>query len=81
MQRGNNSWAVCALQLTLNDCYGQGLALDADFGPATQRALRFAQASSGATVDGTYGPNTRSRLKYHSQLWGPLNCYQLLGLP
>jgi peptidoglycan hydrolase-like protein with peptidoglycan-binding domain len=79
MQRGNYSWGVWALQRALNQCYGLGIAEDLDFGPATQRALRFAQAISGATVDGSYGPNTRSRLKYSSNLGGSFYCYQLLG--
>jgi hypothetical protein len=80
MQRGNNSIAVWALQFTLYQCYGLGLALDGDFGPATQRALTFAQSISGARPDGAYGPDTRSHLKYSRvQGGGPYYCYQLLG--
>jgi len=76
MQRGNHSTAVWALQWTLNECYFAGIAQDWDFGPATERALRTAQARSGATVDGGYGPNTRALLKYISTA-GPAYCNQL----
>jgi len=78
MQRGNHSWGVWALQLALNLCYGQGLSTDADFGAATERALRFAQSISGATVDGGYGPNTRTHMKYAPPTLGTPYCAQLL---
>lgn len=81
MQRGNNSLAVWALQFTLNQCYGLGIAQDGDFGPATQRALTLAQAISGARQDGQYGPDTRSHLKYSRiQGGGIFYCWQLLGI-
>jgi peptidoglycan hydrolase-like protein with peptidoglycan-binding domain len=54
----NDSSAVLALQQTLNACYGYDLALDGDFGPATQAAVEGMQADIGVSVDGIYGPNT-----------------------
>ena len=44
LQRGDyNSFAVLALQNMLVKCYGQDIALDADFGPDTETALDRAQ--------------------------------------
>lgn len=67
--RGTNSSAVMALQTTLNDCYlapaGRTLlVVDGDFGGNTYNALRYAQGVAGAHVDGSYGPETRSKLNW-----------------
>jgi peptidoglycan hydrolase-like protein with peptidoglycan-binding domain len=61
---GNDSNAVFWLQTTLNNCYGQHLALDSDFGPATQAAVKVAQRAAHITVDGVYGPQTRDHIKW-----------------
>jgi len=69
MARGAHSSAVGQLQFSLNRCYGKGLALDNDFGAATERALREVQRAVGAGVDGRYGPETRSKM-YHESTSG-----------
>lgn len=66
METGLVNPGVRALQETLNRCYGQGLVLDGDFGPATYNALSSVQAWEGIGVDGVYGPITRSNIKW----WG-----------
>ena len=61
---GNDSDAVFALQISLNYCYGAGLATDGIYGPLTQAAVRHAQTLAGATPDGIYGPQTRDHIKW-----------------
>jgi murein L,D-transpeptidase YcbB/YkuD len=56
------------LQLTLNQCYGQSLTLDGDYGAKTAKAVKAAQAGvPGLAHDGVYGPRTRSALKWYTQ--------------
>ncbi|GIG56945.1 peptidoglycan-binding protein [Longispora fulva] len=59
MVQGTHSAAVQKLQYTMNYCYGENLALDSDFGPATKAALIRVQRIAGTPADGQYGPNTR----------------------
>ena len=59
---GSNSEAVRVLQADLNFCYGQGIAVDADFGPQTYQALVNVQAAEGISADGVYGPQTRDHI-------------------
>ncbi|MEV0647552.1 peptidoglycan-binding domain-containing protein [Phytomonospora sp. NPDC050363] len=75
MQSGNYSSAVRALQFALRDCYGQNIAVDSSFGPATAGALRNVQGYVGAKVDGKYGPETARAMKM-SATWStdPANC-------
>ncbi|GIJ56844.1 peptidoglycan-binding domain-containing protein [Virgisporangium aurantiacum] len=40
----NDNFGVVALQNMLVKCYGQAIAVDGDFGPATEQALKRAQA-------------------------------------
>jgi murein L,D-transpeptidase YcbB/YkuD len=61
---GNDSYAVVALQETLNDCYGQHLTVDGDYGPLTEAAVKVAQRDAGVTQDGVYGPQTRNAIKW-----------------
>ena len=70
---GNNSLAVLALQESLNACYGQGIAPDRDFGPATRQAVRNAQTAinqrhpeARLVVDGVYGPKTSLYFRYQA---------------
>lgn len=71
LSQGNQGTGVKWLQHTLNVCYGQGLAADGIFGPATRTAVKNVQAylkknrSSLIVVDGVFGPQTS---KYMS--WG-----------
>jgi peptidoglycan hydrolase-like protein with peptidoglycan-binding domain len=60
MRRGYmNNWGVVVLQRALQRCYGQRIAIDGDFGPATAAALRNAQRLHHLAVDSVYGPRTR----------------------
>lgn len=58
IRRGSVGKHVAAAQSLLNVKAGQGLAVDGDFGPATDRAVRNWQAFFGMTVDGIIGPQT-----------------------
>ena len=62
LARGSLGSGVATLQRNLRFCYGQDIAVDGSFGPATERALKNAQASHGLVADGSYGPLTRARL-------------------
>ncbi|MEU2516250.1 peptidoglycan-binding domain-containing protein [Streptomyces syringium] len=64
LARGNSGNGVKALQLSLNECYGERLARDGIFGAGTQAALRRAQSQEGQTADGVYGPRTRDALHW-----------------
>lgn len=75
MAQGAYGKHVKALQTALTKCYGQNIAVDSDFGPATKQALKNAQttinkqlASSGSktriSVDGVYGSETRTYLAW-----------------
>jgi hypothetical protein len=61
---GNDSNAVAILRISLNNCYGRHLAVDSNFGPKTQAAVRYAQSIEHIAVDGVYGPQTRDHLKW-----------------
>lgn len=70
---GNNSLAVRALQESLVACYGQPIAVDGDFGPATRQAVRNAQTTinrihpeARLAVDGEYGPRTSVYFRYQA---------------
>jgi hypothetical protein len=49
---------VKRLQIDLNDCYGAGLAVDGEYGPDTETAVKGVQNIEGVTQDGDYGPQT-----------------------
>ncbi|WP_443049893.1 peptidoglycan-binding domain-containing protein [Streptomyces sp. NBC_00287] len=55
---------MSALQFTLNKCYGAGLAVDGEYGPATRSAVITVQNRVGVAADGEYGPNTRDAMKW-----------------
>ncbi|MFF3611421.1 peptidoglycan-binding protein [Streptomyces sp. NPDC002580] len=59
--RGQRSGCVTELQSLLNH-HGADLAVDGDFGPATDSAVRDFQAEKGLSVDGQVGPNTKAAL-------------------
>jgi|KBSMisStaDraftv2_1062788.scaffolds.fasta_scaffold517911_2 peptidoglycan hydrolase-like protein with peptidoglycan-binding domain len=55
LRNGDNNLAVGKLQLALNDCYGQGLATDNDFGGNTQGAVVNVQrAKNLPNLSGVY---------------------------
>lgn len=56
--RGNQGTGVFWLQQALWRCYGQNIARDGIFGPATQQAVRNAQRFHRIAVDGVFGPQT-----------------------
>ncbi|WP_328991028.1 peptidoglycan-binding protein [Kribbella sp. NBC_01245] len=66
MQQYNYSDGVWALQRALRYCYGENIAIDKDFGPATKSALSRVQGKIGAFPDGKYGPETAKKLKFSS---------------
>ena len=61
IQRGQHSGCVTELQSLLNH-HGAELAVDGDFGPLTETAVRAFQAEKGLAVDGIVGPQTKSAL-------------------
>lgn len=64
LRRGAKGQAVRELQLVLASWYPHlRLAVDGDFGPATERAVRELQSRAGLTVDGVAGPATYRALR------------------
>ncbi len=61
---GDSGAGVRALQKNMNSCYGTRLELDGVFGTATRTALRDVQGRVGAAVDGEYGPETLTKMKW-----------------
>jgi hypothetical protein len=61
VQRGSNGEAVKGAQRLLNK-FGYGLAVDGDFGPATDSATHAFQAGHGLSQDGVIGINTWAAL-------------------
>ncbi|MEN3357982.1 MAG: hypothetical protein V7637_1964 [Mycobacteriales bacterium] len=57
VQQGATGERVKSIQYLLNQ-RGSSLAVDGDFGPATNSAVRSFQSSHGLAVDGVVGPNT-----------------------
>ncbi|WP_190195832.1 peptidoglycan-binding domain-containing protein [Streptomyces djakartensis] len=63
MRRGNyDNNAVKYLQEVLRDIYHYDIAVDGDFGPATENALIRLQRQLRITADGIYGPQTRDAI-------------------
>ncbi|GAA3793222.1 penicillin-insensitive murein endopeptidase [Streptomyces chiangmaiensis] len=65
VRQGDNGPAVKAVQSLLNAKRGSGLAVDGDFGPATNSAVRTFQSHAGIGVDGVVGPTTWKNLLWH----------------
>ncbi|MFF7072026.1 peptidoglycan-binding protein [Streptomyces pseudovenezuelae] len=59
--QGQRSGCVTELQSLLNH-HGADLAVDGDFGPLTDSAVRDFQSEKGLSVDGHVGPNTKAAL-------------------
>ena len=63
LRRGSTGAKVTQLQRVLNAWYPWlGLAVDGDYGPATEGAVREFQRRAGITADGIAGPVTLGRL-------------------
>ena len=58
LRRGDRSNEVKKLQLFLNYLNCNAGAVDGDFGPATEAAVKRLQRANGLTVDGIVGPVT-----------------------
>ncbi|GAA1085182.1 MULTISPECIES: peptidoglycan-binding domain-containing protein [Kitasatospora] len=61
---GNQGEAVDVLQSAMHYCYGENIAADGVFGPATKAALRRVQSTAGVYPDGVYGPQTRNAMLF-----------------
>jgi len=57
VRRGDTEHPVRTLQHLLR-AHGQTIAVDGDFGPRTEAAVRAVQTSAGIPVDGIVGPQT-----------------------
>ncbi|HZL01844.1 MAG TPA: peptidoglycan-binding domain-containing protein [Cellulomonas sp.] len=62
---GVTGTGVKALQEAMVGCYGEAIAVDSSFGPATKAALKRTQAKLGIAVDGSYGPQTHNAMLFH----------------
>ncbi|MEQ4205341.1 peptidoglycan-binding protein [Actinopolymorpha sp. B17G11] len=63
LRRGSQGEAVKELQRDLNAVMGCGwLAVDGDFGPLTESAVRVFQQIFGLVVDGVYGPQSAAMM-------------------
>ncbi|GAA5104849.1 peptidoglycan-binding domain-containing protein [Haloechinothrix salitolerans] len=64
IRRGSKGAAVSEAQRILNAWYPSlsRLAVDGDFGPATEARVKYMQQRAGLAVDGIVGPNTWRRL-------------------
>jgi peptidoglycan hydrolase-like protein with peptidoglycan-binding domain len=62
LRLGSTGEPVRTLQRRLNAVLGAGLAVDGEFGPATERALKAFQAGAHIEADGEYGPQSAARL-------------------
>ena len=63
LRRGSSGSLVSRLQQNLNTVLHAGLAVDGDFGPATEAALRAFQARFGLEQDGEYGPQSAAMMR------------------
>jgi peptidoglycan hydrolase-like protein with peptidoglycan-binding domain len=62
ISQGATGDVVKRLQRALRRTPDTGLAVDGDFGPATEAAVKEFQQGNGLTVDGIVGPNTWNAL-------------------
>ena len=62
---------VKKLQQVLNTVFGEELSVNGVYGTATTAAVRRAQGTIGAGVDGYYGPNTKAKMAEYIQQWTP----------
>ncbi|GAB2991473.1 hypothetical protein GCM10023080_066510 [Streptomyces pseudoechinosporeus] len=80
LQYGNTGAGVRALQKNMNSCYGKRLELDSSFGRDTEDALEDVQGRIGARVDGEYGRETMSKMKwarYNNETGARYDCVTL----
>lgn len=60
-KRGDRGWQIASCQANLN-LFGNQLALDGAFGPATEKVAKAFQAHRGLTADGIVGPVSQERI-------------------
>lgn len=72
-RQGDAGSGVSALQRAMKACYGQNIATDGQFGPATRNALLNVQRRLGVTADGIYGPETGNRMYFPTNYSGGCN--------
>ncbi|MFG2682123.1 peptidoglycan-binding protein [Streptomyces sp. NPDC048392] len=65
---GSRGPEVEALQMSLKVCYDYGIAADGIFGPQTRSSLIAVQKKIGVTVDGEYGYQTYSHMRWPYRL-------------
>ncbi len=58
LKKGSKGDAVKGLQNALNERASQGVAVDGNFGPATENAVKGYQGAASLVVDGIAGPAT-----------------------
>jgi hypothetical protein len=67
LRQGNNTDGVFKLQDAINRCYPQfssGVGSDGNYGRNTVRAVRQIQGAVGVSVDGAYGPETKTAMNW-----------------
>ena len=75
LQRGYSNRAVWYLQYSITWCYRDyredvlNIAVDGNYGPKTQAAVRRVQEIEHIKVDGTYGPQTRNAMMHRQAEW------------
>jgi hypothetical protein len=62
LRRGDSGAAVATWQWRLVQALGRAIAVDEQFGPATESATRDFQRARGIAVDGIVGPDTRAAM-------------------
>jgi peptidoglycan hydrolase-like protein with peptidoglycan-binding domain len=68
---GYHGGCVGELQIELSEDLGMNLAIDDDFGQATQAAVVAYQQSMGLTTDGVVGPETKGALDVSNSVATP----------
>jgi peptidoglycan hydrolase-like protein with peptidoglycan-binding domain len=63
LRRGDRGAAVATWQWRLNLAVHRGIAVDEDFGPATEAATTAFQQARGLTADGVVGPRSRAEME------------------
>jgi peptidoglycan hydrolase-like protein with peptidoglycan-binding domain len=64
LTEGDTGDGVRSLQEAFVQCYGSSIAVDGQFGAATEIELIIAQGEGGVATDGEYGSNTRKAMKW-----------------
>jgi hypothetical protein len=71
LRRGDQGWGVVALQISLRNCYHEDVEITGVYNAQTQGMVMWVQAYHNRTVDGIYGPVTRSAMNWWTKHEGP----------